>query len=388
MKKNELKTECFSIFVNLTKTTLGTGVLGYPFLFKKHGVYYTVLLTLVSALASLFGLWLYIDLNDFYGLDNSMSSIAQYIYPPLQVFVNVTVFFKCFLVCSAYLSLLRRDVPGLVRSVFGMQDEYPNLCLLVVLLCVSPFVFMYKLDRLRYTSSFGVLAILVLIAASVYRYAMMKGEVAVQMDTGDRNYLSGLGSFVFSFTCHQNIFTAQNEMRTNNKTALKITAMLALLTASAVYIAFGLVNYLTFGDAITKNIFETLPGDGMTRGVSVFYFLVVIVSIPLQTNPCRAYLLNMFDVRYSMEEKHWRVRAVASFLILLLAYVLAVMNPNFERFCGRIGGSFSTFMCFIFAGLYYFMAFSHRGFEVKKVMALFVLLYGGCAFLSLFLNAD
>lgn len=381
-KKNELRSECFSIFVNLTKTTLGAGVLAYPYLFKTYGVYYAVLLTVVSALASLFGLWLYIDLNDFYGLDNSMSTIAQYIYPPLQAFVNVAVFFKCFLVCSAYLMLLKREVPGIVRTLLGAQDEYPNLCLFAAVACISPFVFMHRLDKLRYTSSLGVLAILALVLSSVYRFTNSAGA-PIQLDTGNRNYLANLGSFVFSFTCHQNIFAAHNEMKIHNKTALKITAMLALGTASVVYIVFGLVNYMTFGDKVARNFLGMLPKDGLGTTVSIFYLLVVMMSIPLQTNPCRAYFLNMFNLRYSVQEKYWHLRAATSLFILLISCMLAAMNSDFECFCGMIGGSFSTFMCFIFAGMYYFLAFRHRGLEIKKLMALFVLVYGGAALLSL-----
>ncbi|ADM11508.1 putative aminoacid transporter [Encephalitozoon intestinalis ATCC 50506] len=383
MKGNKLKKECISIFMNLAKTTLGSGILRYPFLFKTYGVWYTILLTSVSALASLFGLWLYIDLNDFYGLDNSMSTIARYIYPPLQPIVNITVCLKCFLVCTAYLVLLKNNLPGTVKSIFGLQSSYQTLCMLGVVLCVFPFVSMHKIDKLRYTSSFGLCAVIGLMLLSVYRYATAE-DVPVFEETKGGNYLGELGSFVFGFTCHQNIFSVQNEMKVNNKTALKMTVFLMLVAASSVYITFGLTNYLVLGNGMKENFFENIP-EGMKSIISMFYFLVVMMSIPLQTHPCRKYFLDLFDTRYSTDGKYWHLRFVTSLFIILLSFIIAMNVSKMEKLCEIVGGTFSALMCFIFGSLYYFIAFWNRGFEVKKILAFFVLAYGVAAFVSLFL---
>ncbi|KAG5859673.1 amino acid transporter [Encephalitozoon hellem] len=384
MKKNELGRECRSIFINLIKTTIGSGILRYPFLFKMYGIWYTAALTFISALASLLGLWLYIDLNDFYGLDNTMSTIARYIYPTLQPIVNVTVSVKCFLVCTAYLVLLKNNLPGTIRSIFGLESDYRILCMAGVVLCVFPFVSMQKIDRLRYTSSFGFGAAIALVVLSIYRYAVSK-DVPIYTESKDgNNYLGELGSFVFGFTCHQNIFSVQNEMMVSDKTALKITVLLVLLVASLVYITFGLTNYLVLGDGMSENFFENIP-ERMRNVVAMFYFLVVMMSIPLQTHPCRTYFLDLFDTRYSVDGKYWHLRFVTSIFIILLSFMIAMNVSKMERLCEVIGGSFSTLMCFIFASLYYFIAFWNRGFEMKKITALFVLLYGVAAFTSLFL---
>ncbi|CAD26577.1 putative AMINOACID TRANSPORTER [Encephalitozoon cuniculi GB-M1] len=383
MKRNKPGRECRSIFINLIKTTLGSGILRYPFLFKTYGVWYTILLTSVSALASLLGLWLYIDLNDFYGLDNSMSTIARYIYPPLQPVVNVTVSLKCFLVCTAYLVLLKNNLPGTVKSIFGLQNSYPTLCMLGVVACVFPFVLMHRIDRLKYTSSFGFAAVMSLVLLSVYRYANVE-EVPTYTEAKNKNYLGELGSFVFGFTCHQNIFSVQNEMKVSDKTALKITALLVLVVASLVYIVFGLTNYLALGDSMGENFFEGLP-EGMKNMVPMFYFLVVAMSIPLQTHPCRTYFLDLFDTRYSVDGKYQHLRFVTSLFIMLLSFIIAMNVSKMQKLCEVIGGTFSTLMCFVFASMYYFIAFWNRGFEIKRLMALFVLLYGVAAFASLFL---
>ncbi|AFN82991.1 putative aminoacid transporter [Encephalitozoon romaleae SJ-2008] len=383
MKKNELGRECRSIFINLIKTTIGSGILRYPFLFKMYGVWYTTALTLISALASLLGLWLYIDLNDFYGLDNSMSTIARYIYPSLQPVVNVTVSVKCFLVCTAYLVLLKNNLPGTIKSIFGLEDTHQALCMAGVVLCVFPFVSMHKIDKLRYTSSFGFGAAIALVLLSIYRYVVCK-EVPTYGEGRVGNYLGELGSFVFGFTCHQNIFSVQNEMKVSDKAALKITVLLVLLMASLIYITFGLTNYLVLGDGMSENFFENIP-EGMKNIIAMFYFLVVMMSIPLQTHPCRTYFLDLFDTRYSADGKYWHLRFVTSLFIILLSFMIAMNVSKMERLCEIIGGSFSTLMCFVFASLYYFIAFWNRGFEMKKITALFVLLYGVAAFVSLFL---
>ncbi|KAM0672435.1 hypothetical protein OCOL_000655 [Ordospora colligata] len=383
MKKNELRNESMSIFINLIKTTIGSGILRYPFLFKTYGLWYTIALTLISALASLFGLWMYIDLNDFYGLDNSMSTLARYIYPPLQNIVNVTVSVKCFLVCIAYLVLLKNNVPRTVSAILGIQDEYPNLCLFVITVCIFPFVIMHRIDKLRYTSLFGLIAVMALVASSVVIYAKSSDVVMQHTVTSNHKLFGELGSFVFGFTCHQNIFSVQNEMKASNKSMLKLTTFLVLSTASLIYIVFGVTSYLAFGDKMKENFFENLP-SGIRNTVAVFYFFVVMMSIPLQMHPCRTYFLNLFGAKYSIEKKYGHLRFVTSLFIMALALVTAMSVNKMERLCEIIGGSFSTLMCFGFASVYHFMAFKHRRLEVRKIMALFVLLYGMAAFASLF----
>jgi amino acid permease len=387
LKKNELFGECAGIFVNLLKTTMGTGILAYPYIFKTCGIYRAILLTAASALASLFGLWLYIDLNSYYGLDNTMSSISYYIFPQMKTAVDLIVIMKCFSVFVAYLFLLKHKLPQLMALVFDAPKN-TTLCLFLILLAASPFIFMFRLNRLRYTSLLGLLAALMLVVFSVYRYTSSDAKAPEpKREAGSHGYLPLLGPFTFSFTCHQNIFTVQNEMRISNKLALKLTTLLVFTIASVMYIVFGLFTYITFGEDTPEKFFDTFSGDNVSSFVLVFYFLVVIMSIPLQTHPCRTYMLNMIDSKYSTQEKYWRARSLASFIIVLFAFILSLRETDYNELCRGIGSTFSALMCFVFASLYYLIAFRGTSFETKKAMALYSLVYGCLAIFSFFYRA-
>jgi amino acid permease len=384
LKKNELFEECVGIFINLLKTTMGTGILAYPSIFRICGIPKGILLTAASALASLFGLWLYIDLNSYYGLDNTMSSLSYYILPQMKSIVDLIVIMKCFSVFVAYLFLLKHRIPQVTALVFDAPKD-ATLCLFMILLLTSPFIFMFRLNRLKYTSSLGLVATFMLVAFSIYRYCNFS-NIAPPGVRGpkDSSYLPLLGPFTFSFTCHQNIFTVQNEMRISNKLALKLTTLLVFVAASVMYIVFGVATYLTFRESTPDNFFETLSGDNMSSFVLVFYFLVVMMSIPLQTHPCRMYVLNMIDQKYSTQEKHWEIRSLASFIIISSAFLLSLRETDYNELCRGIGSTFSALMCFVFASFYYFIAFRGTGFEMRKIMALYSIAYGGLAILSFF----
>ena len=103
----------------------------------------------------------------------------------------------------------------------------------------------------------------------------------------------------FSFTCHQNIFSIQNEVRTND--AQKTKGMIYLvggviLTAFITYILFGMLNYFIYGSNILDNILESFSKDSLALSIQGFYIIVMGFSYPLQINPCRLHFIELFGL--------------------------------------------------------------------------------------------
>lgn len=222
--------ESLSIYINLLKTTMGCGILKYPIFFQVYGIFPCIILTIISALSSFSGIILYINLNDKYGRNNTLSTVTLHFKPFLKILADVVVIFKCYTVSIAYMVYLKKQLEFLI-SYFDLSLNVYFLLLMIVIL-ITPFVIMNKLDKLKYTSSLGLIAILLLISTSLYRYLNLDKSYTLQIDTGNRSYIDNLSHFVFSFTCHQNIFTIQNEMSFYNTRALKITALFSFLSAS------------------------------------------------------------------------------------------------------------------------------------------------------------
>ncbi|KAK6089409.1 hypothetical protein P3W45_001546 [Vairimorpha bombi] len=376
--------ESLSIYINLLKTTMGCGILKYPYLFQVYGIIPCILLTIISALSSYSGIVLYIDLNDKYGRNSTLSTVSLHFKPYLKLLADIVVIFKCYTVSIAYLVYLKSQLIFLT-DYYNLPINVYFLLLLIVIL-ISPFILMNKLDKLKYTSSLGLLAILFLMSTSLYRYLSLEKSHILGMDSGNRSYINNLCHFVFSFTCHQNIFTAQNEMISYNSRVLKLTALFSFISASLVYLIFGLISYMAFGDSIQTSFIDTHPSDGVKVSLSIFYIFLLALSIPLQTNPCKQYLLNMVNEKYLKDEKYKKVCYFTSVSMILSIYLLSCTNIEFDSMCKLIGGTFSTCMCFIFAGMYHFLSCKMTENRINNILAVVSLSYGVLSFCSVLNN--
>ncbi|EEQ82148.1 hypothetical protein NCER_101191 [Vairimorpha ceranae BRL01] len=372
--------EILSIYVNLLKTTMGCGILNYPFLVLEFGIISSIFLTFISAFSSYAGILLYIELNARFGRNNTLSTVTRHFMPCLKYLADIVVIFKCYTVSIAYLVYIKCQINFLIQYYNLNVNLY--FVFFVVILFIAPFIFMTKLDKLKYTSSFGLIAILLLISTSYYRYITLTNLPNLIYFRKSHNYIENLSSFVFSFTCHQNIFTLQNEMKFYNTQKFKLTALCSFISASIIYLLFGIISYMAFGNQIVKPFINTHPNDTVKAALSWFYILLLGLSVPLQTNPCKQYLLNMINEKILKNKEYKYVRAFTSFLIISSCFGLACTNIDFDKMCKFIGGTFSTLMCFIFASLYYFINIKVIGSSLNTALAVISITYGMLSFYS------
>ena len=70
----------------------------------------------------------------------------------------------------------------------------------------------------------------------------------------DFNTLKNLPIFVFGFTCHQNIFAVNNELRDPTRRRLDVVVMGAVSLALAFYLIIANAGYATFGAGIHSDV--------------------------------------------------------------------------------------------------------------------------------------
>merc|ERR1712080_758396 len=134
----------------------------------------------------------------------------------------------------------------------------------------------------------------------MYRLAM--AEITIEENTFyaktiSLKWLRGLGTFIFSFACHQNLISVQNEMSDNRIGNMKKLIVSVVTISFVLYSVFGLINYLMYGHYLADNVLKNYPDDKLTDISLVLYILVMGFSYPLQINPCRIYLYNLFGLK-------------------------------------------------------------------------------------------
>lgn len=370
--KQNMRATFPSCYVTLLKTAIGSGALSFPYLFKTYGIIPSIILTIISGVFAVVGLVLYVICAHENGRNTTLSELASISMPYTKLLVDFSVFLKCFGVSLSYLIITRQLLPEVIETVFGpTYVNNPKTLLVVFLAFIGPFCYFQKLDKLKYTSFCGVVAIVFVVIATFYRYSkteIPKTIVSLYFTVPSFNYLGGFGKFVFSFTCHQNIFAIHSEMEDNSVSKMKKLIYSVSFSALILYISFGLVNYLLYGQLVKDNVIQNYPKDVLATIVRFLYVIVMGVSYPLQVNPCRTYLLKMINLK--IKEGDRRVLSfVVTSLIILLTYSIAISGMDLGLVYTIIGATASTFMCLIFPSLFYF------NMDIERSLTLVILSY-------------
>jgi amino acid permease len=100
--------------------------------------------------------------------------------------------------------------------------------------------------------------------------------------------LTTIPVFIFSFTCHQNLFSIANEIVDPTVERLTTVAGSAIGTAGAMYMTCMVCGYGTFGRlGIEDNFLMSLPPNWVVRIGKCFMAVAAALSYPLQLHPCR-----------------------------------------------------------------------------------------------------
>ncbi|KAF7676617.1 Vacuolar amino acid transporter 6 [Astathelohania contejeani] len=374
-----------SAYANLLKTVMGCGIIIYPFLFAKYGIIQTTILTVLSSMFSAFGLVLYSYVNFKVNKRSTMSTIAYHIWRPMKYIVDLVVIVKCFGVSVSYMIIIK----NLLRDIsFYLFDKYKfiNLFLLIIVVISAPLSFFHKMDKLKFTSILGIFSIIFMLGTTIIRLISANHYESIDIISSNHNFYKHISLFVFGFTCHQNIFTVQNEMSDPSWITMAYIVLCLMCTAIPIFLSFGIMNCLLFGKSVKPNILDTLPHDSLALSLRVFYLIMMVCSVPLQLNPCRSYLLGMINENFNLKPNHWPKRWICAGSLLAVSYLIAISGLDFDQVFSFIGGTMSTTMCFIFPSIYFLLLKESNKSTFKTVISLLTNIWGILIFSSVILK--
>lgn len=401
-------------YTNLMKSVLGIGIISYPYLFSNLGVLLTLLCMSISATFSGLGLILFLYLNE--GRNKTMSTLTHKKY--IFWIVNFVIVSKCLSVTISYIITIKDIVEGIMKFAFTDKDTKTSskVCFIVLTLIISPVSTLKRFSKLRITSFIGVFAVFMMVTLTMIRIAkpllpfmkndptsipgqatedLLKGmseeskhepQLSFFFPTDDSKTgkdtqsagkntlhwslvtLSLIGSFVYSFTCHQNIFSFSNECKMSFRSSI-ICIFAVISSCMALYTIFGILNAYKF--KISSKLFDSLPNDRITIMMKLFFLFVVVFAIPLQLNAAQSYL-NIQNTLY---------RFIFCISIHLVGIVLALFEFSFIKVIKNIGGTVSSFLCYIIPGMYILYFYKSTEYEMTPRWAWmggFTLLWGVC----------
>lgn len=342
-------------YVNLLKTSIGSGVLSFPYLFKTYGIVTSIFLTVLSGFFATCGLILLTICSQGLGRSADMSKLATQAFPNARVVVDLAVFLKCFGVSLSYVIITKSLIPHVLTALNASSSFLMNstVNLLIFLGFVGPFAYFNKLDNLKYTSFIGVFFIfLVIVSVAIRYFSSSESAETVLFQPVTLDWTTGLGKFIFSFTCHQNIFAVNAELDDNSFPRMKKLIQTVAFSALFLYLTFGIFNYLLYGSDITNNILEKYPDDILGTFARLLYIIVMGVSYPLQMAPARIYLMNMFHMPDNGKNSRM-LRFLVTTILIVCTYILAISGLELGLVYSIVGATASCFMCLMLPALFY-----------------------------------
>lgn len=345
-------------YINLLKTVLGSGILYIPMLFKEYGVANAIIFLTISCFLSISGLMMYAKCKDELKEENSnISTFSDYSYPFLGKVVDLFIVLKCFGVATTYLIIIRDTIPRVLFQMFKLEFlKSKKIGLIIFLMFIGPVTFFKKLNNLKYTSFLGVMAILLVILSSFYRFftmTLVENRNVELFKPLNFSIFSGIGTFVFAFTCHQNLVTIQNEFRNKSLGRVYKLILLTMFSSFLVYFGFGFINYYIFGDQLIDNVLNNYPDDKLTDVMKVLYVFVMGFSYPLQINPCRLYFKSLVGLNTRSTRNSLPLHIVLTAVLVVMTYSLAISGINLGVVYSFIGATASTMICLILPPVFY-----------------------------------
>ncbi|KAL2917781.1 hypothetical protein HK105_202654 [Polyrhizophydium stewartii] len=291
--------------INITNTILGAGMLAMPSAIAAVGLGLGIGLICLSATASGTGLFLLSRVAAQVGRKSSFFACAKITYPEAALWIDLAIAIKCFGVSVSYLVICGDLMPEVMQGLWGGALQSTDLLLskqfwvTVSVIAIAPFSFLRRLDSLRYTSAFALMAVVYLVFVVLVFYVappesgmpFPRPEFAeIEWVKISSDLFTALPVFVFAFTCHQNIFSVYNELVDNSAANIEKVISGSILTSVGVYQTIAVIGYLTFGRNVTSNIIAMYPAGKLVTGGQFAIALLVLLSYPLQCHPARASL--------------------------------------------------------------------------------------------------
>ncbi|KAL7541971.1 hypothetical protein ACHAXR_011390 [Thalassiosira sp. AJA248-18] len=305
--------------VNLTNTIVGAGMLGLPGAFGGTGWLSGIALIFASAAFSAHGLVLLSKAACLTGRPSSFYSVALASVPRYTILIDLAVALKCFGVATGYLITISDSMVNALDHILltgdSDKDERFLISLLLsrhfwvvgALILVLPFSFYRTLDELKKASALALVFVFML-AGMIIAYANGIADPCMGNEYGDScrgemetytnfpSTLSKLPIFVFSFTCHQNIFPIVNEMEMMSRLRLNIVICCSIGFALVLFSVVALEGYLTYGSFVRGDILLNYPENKQVTFLRICIAFMLALHYPLQLDPSRRCIMSLVKV--------------------------------------------------------------------------------------------
>lgn len=382
-------------FINLLKTIVGSGILTLPFALMAMGSVLGISMMFLAGAFCILGLHLINVSAMQLGRKASFSGLCSITYPKLAFIFEFVIALKCIGAGVSYLKIAAETVskdlvPSLLinSSVLDPTSFVSSIVtstlfwIIFIALLITPICLMRKMDSLKYTSFGGIAAVLYLVFLVVWNFFNTPGAsftLIPPFTPLSFKLCKAYSTFVFAYTCHQNILPIQNESKENTPSGMMPILASSVGVSTAMYLTVAIFGAATYGTDISDNILKKFGNEFPFVIARFMYVFLLTLSFPLQVFPCRICIEKMaLFVNPSFVIKSARPLYYAStFGIITLCIVLSSLDIPLSTIIGWIGATCGTFICYFLPAIIYNKLYSGTPMDWRRISAV-VLFIAGC----------
>jgi len=308
---------------NFTNSIVGAGALGVGSAFAASGGLISIISLLSVALLAKISLDLIISLTISMGGGNisyeELGNISYGVSGRVAVLLCKALYsFGCLV---AYIIVIKDNFgAGLGHIAYGdnffvednddietwvqsfLREDKVVVSLLSILL-ILPLCFHRDIAPLAKFSALGMLSIVVITFIVIHLYMINPVDKSTGNDIVERwfevrsGYMQSLGTFVFSFVCHNTVNLAYESLDApvQNITGWKQVSLFSILISTSISLTLGLFVYMTFWEETGSDIFDQYPPSLSIDTAKILLCVNMVLTFPLPFFTCREMLIVIFS---------------------------------------------------------------------------------------------
>ena len=149
-----------------------------------------------------------------------------------------------------------------------------------------------------------------------------------------------------------------NEIQNPSQPRIDKVLIKAIATAFSMFMVVAIAGFVTYGDAVDADVLQSYPESGLTTAVRLCIALLVCFTYPLQCNPSRRSILNIWkyvDNNREPTAAEFRFRYILiTVLFLAFSFMIAFVVTNLATVLAFVGATGSTAVSYILPGGFYY----------------------------------
>lgn len=370
-----------SCWTVLSKTAIGVGLLGLAAATSVCGWILGIILLVSAGTSAMFTLHLInCMIVKMEKRHVSFYTVAERYAPFSRWIVDVAIAVKSLGVGTAYFQVYGNEMARFVTRVAPTVRDSMSFFTLRVLIILLGLVVMIPICFRKSVSKTAVINVLGILGIT---YIVIIGIVFTDPDypagstslgpTGDFVSIAAkFPIFIFTFTCHQNMFLVGEDMKDRSQKKLDQVAFISHLTGWLLFLPALVCPYVTYGSSVKSNFLDSLAANteiGKSFAVLMGGLALGIAEIsayPLQLFPCRRSTMVLVSGGRDLsvhEERKFRRILTAS--ILLMSTVIAIFVQDLGVTLAVVGIFGSNTICFIMPSFLYCKSFDRKSGSAK-----------------------